>query len=272
MPPPSVKLSPAPTCGLSPRIKDMSISKPSSACTAPARLHRRTYCSIILRGLISEFGIVPTKASNALRREPVPTPKHPRWGQQPLRRRLAGSRRPPQRMYRRVRQSHLPSCQTRPTQPAATRRSPRHRPDHGQRFSRQPVTTSGIQNGRQLAAWAGLVPGQYSSGGKANWESPWGMPYLRSLLVAVPDPYCRTATKQDRFSRWARSPVERRGYWKAAVAIAAKPGVVGRRSVHYGEDFRPPQNKRTAAQASERDHRPVSLAAPKTSEAPAALM
>jgi transposase len=28
--------------------------------------------------------------------------------------------------------------------------------------------------------------------------------------------------KQDRFSRWARSLVERRGYWKAVVAIAAK--------------------------------------------------
>lgn len=39
--------------------------------------------------------------------------------------------------------------------------------------------------GRQLAAWLGLVPGQYSSGGKARLGriTKAGDPYLRSLLV-----------------------------------------------------------------------------------------
>ena len=44
--------------------------------------------------------------------------------------------------------------------------------------------------------------------------------------------------KKDRFSRWARSLVERRGYWKAAVAIAAKNLRLAWAVLHYGEDFR----------------------------------
>jgi hypothetical protein len=33
-------------------------------------------------------------------------------------------------------------------------------------------------------------------------------------------------SKQDRHSRWARNLVERRGYWHAAIAIAAKNALV----------------------------------------------
>ena len=40
-------------------------------------------------------------------------------------------------------------------------------------------------NGRQLAAWLGLVPGQHSTGGKANLLgiSKRGDTYLRTLLI-----------------------------------------------------------------------------------------
>ena len=82
-----------------------------------------------------------------------------------------------------------------------------------------------FKNGRQLAAWVGLVPGQYSSGGKARLGriTKAGDAYLRSLLVmGARSILAGLGEKQDRFSRWARSLVERRGYWKAAVAIAAK--------------------------------------------------
>ena len=44
--------------------------------------------------------------------------------------------------------------------------------------------------------------------------------------------------KQDRFSRWARSLVERRGYWKAVVAIAAKHARLAWAVLRFGEDFR----------------------------------
>ncbi|WP_425199406.1 hypothetical protein [Paraburkholderia tuberum] len=44
--------------------------------------------------------------------------------------------------------------------------------------------------------------------------------------------------KQDRFSRWVRSLVERRGYWRAAVAIAAKNARMAWAVLKYGDDFK----------------------------------
>ena len=81
-----------------------------------------------------------------------------------------------------------------------------------------------FDNGRQVAAWIGLVPGQYSSGGKARLGriTKAGDSYLRSLLVMGARAILNSiGDKQDRFSRWARSLQERRGYWRAVIAIAA---------------------------------------------------
>ena len=98
-----------------------------------------------------------------------------------------------------------------------------------------------FRNGRQVAAWIGLVPGQYSSGGKARLGriTKAGDAYLRSLLVMGARAILSClGDKQDGFSRWARSLVERRGYWKAVVAIAAKNARLAWAVLHYGEDFR----------------------------------
>lgn len=100
-----------------------------------------------------------------------------------------------------------------------------------------------FRNGRQLAAWVGLVPGQYSSGGKPRLGkiTKAGDAYLRSLLVmGARSILASLGDKQDRFSRWARSLVERRGYWKAAVAIAAKNLRLAWAALKYGDDFRLP--------------------------------
>ena len=73
-----------------------------------------------------------------------------------------------------------------------------------------------FNNGRQVAAWIGLVPGQYSSGGKARLGriTKAGDRYLRSLLVMGARAILSgLGEKQDRFSRWARNLVERRGYF-----------------------------------------------------------
>ena len=96
-------------------------------------------------------------------------------------------------------------------------------------------------SGRQLAAWIGLTPGQYSSGGKPRLGriTKAGDAYLRSLLVMGARAILSgLGTKQDRFSRWARSLQERRGYWRAAIAIAAKNARLAWAVLHYGEDFR----------------------------------
>jgi len=87
-----------------------------------------------------------------------------------------------------------------------------------------------FDSGRQVAAWIGLVPGQYSSGGKARLGriTKAGDSYLRSLLVMGARAVLNSiGDKQDRFSRWARSLQERRGYWRAVIAIAAKKRAAG---------------------------------------------
>ena len=82
-----------------------------------------------------------------------------------------------------------------------------------------------FKNGRQFAAWAGLVPKQASSGNRQILLgiSKQGDRYLRTLLIhgarasLVVKP--KTPT---RVSAWAEAIVERRGFNKAAVALANK--------------------------------------------------
>ena len=60
--------------------------------------------------------------------------------------------------------------------------------------------------GRQLSAWLGLVPGQYSSGGKQRLGriTKAGDPYLRMLLILGARAVLAAAkNKSDATSRWA---------------------------------------------------------------------
>lgn len=69
--------------------------------------------------------------------------------------------------------------------------------------------------GRQFAAWLGLAPGQYSSGGKSRLGriTKAGDSYLRSLLVLGARAVLNAAAgKADRISTWAKALAERRGY------------------------------------------------------------
>jgi transposase len=82
-----------------------------------------------------------------------------------------------------------------------------------------------FKNGRQFAAWIGLVPGQYSTGGKSRLGhiSKRGDAYLRNLLVQGARSVLQTApAHHDRLSRWALELRERRGYYRTLVAIANK--------------------------------------------------
>lgn len=98
-----------------------------------------------------------------------------------------------------------------------------------------PVTASAITasiasghefaNGRQFAAWLGLVPRQYSTGGKTKLGhiTKRGDAYLRTLLMLGARAVLQTAAhKSDRLSRWAMAVRARRGYHRAIIAIAAK--------------------------------------------------
>ena len=101
-----------------------------------------------------------------------------------------------------------------------------------------------FKSSRQFAAWIGLVPGQYSSGGKARLGriTKAGDPYLRSLLVmgarsVLNAAQSTTKPKTDPVSRWAVALAARRGYRKALVAIAAKNARMLWAILRQGEKF-----------------------------------
>lgn len=84
---------------------------------------------------------------------------------------------------------------------------------------------SSFENGRHFAAFLGLVPKQYSSGGKQVLLgiSKRGDSYLRGLLIhGARAVLYRAKRKDDKRSLWLNQLNERRGYNKTCVALANK--------------------------------------------------
>ena len=84
------------------------------------------------------------------------------------------------------------------------------------------------------------MPGQYSSGGKTRLGriTKAGDAYLRTLLILGARSLLNAAPgKADAVSRWAVALAERRGYWRAVVAIAAKNARMAWAVLRRGEDF-----------------------------------
>jgi transposase len=96
-----------------------------------------------------------------------------------------------------------------------------------------------FKNGRQLAAWLGLVPKEHSTGGKPRLLgiSKHGDVYLRTLLIHGARATLRwIETKPDDRSRWLRALIARRGKNRAAVALANKNArIVWALLVHHQE-------------------------------------
>ena len=98
-----------------------------------------------------------------------------------------------------------------------------------------------FKSGRQLAAWLGLTPRQYSTGGKTRLGriTKQGDKYLRMLLIHGTRAVLATLRdKQDRISCWLRELIARRGYKRAAVALAAKNARIIWALLTHGEDYR----------------------------------
>lgn len=97
-----------------------------------------------------------------------------------------------------------------------------------------PITASAIvatvgnarefKDGRQLAAWMGLVPRQSSSGGKQTLLgiSKRGDTYLRTLLIHGARSVIRFAENKAEPESWLRKLMDRRNKNVAAVALANK--------------------------------------------------
>lgn len=202
-----------------------------------------------LRGLLLEFGVAFPQAPERLRRELAiylsqhdqPLPEAVKRYVQDL---LAHIDTLEERM---AEYDRLIAQQVRASEPA--RRIAKVR-GIGALTASAAVATVGdareFRNGRQLAAWLGLVPRQHSSGGKVRLGhiTRRGDIYLRTLLVqgarsALQAALQRDPLKQDRIGAWMVRLFARVGYHKALVAIANKHARILWALLSKGKSFNP---------------------------------
>jgi transposase len=98
-----------------------------------------------------------------------------------------------------------------------------------------------FKNGRQFAAWLGLVPREHSTGGKPRLLgiSKRGDRYLRKLFVHGARATLRWVdSKQDDRSRWLTALIGRRGKNRAAVALANKNARIAWALLAHNQEYR----------------------------------
>jgi transposase len=202
----------------------------------------RTACINRLRGLLSELGVVlPLKASTVRREAGAVLEQLPGWANAVVGDLLSELHRLDERI---AQYEHHISVIAREDE----------RAQQLMRLSGVgPTTATAVlamignghefRCGRQFAAWLGLTPGQYSSGGKTRLGriTKAGDAYLRTLLILGARAVLAAAkNKLDGLSRWAIALEQRRGYWKAVVAIAAKNARMCWAMLARGEQFKLP--------------------------------
>lgn len=99
-----------------------------------------------------------------------------------------------------------------------------------------------FKNGRQFAAWLGLVPRHGGTGGAHNNRlghiTKRGDSYLRRLLVHGARSVIRTSERRsDKSAAWVKNLKEKKGWNKAAVALANKNARVVWALLTTGENF-----------------------------------
>lgn len=210
------------------------------ASYSPGSIEERTASYNRLRGLVSEFGLIAPQSTEQLRKLAREHRENlPGWVNQCVDDLL----------------SHIDNIELKITgydRILAQNCGPgQSQQKHHKTQGVDPTTASALiasigsgydfKNSRQLAAWLDLTPSQYSSGGKAQLGkiTKAGDVYLRTLLVqGARSVMIGVEHKQDPFSRWVCSLINRRGYWRAVVAIAAKNARLCWASLNYGDDFK----------------------------------
>jgi len=195
-----------------------------------------------IRGLLSEFGVVlPLKASVVRREAMHQLEDLPGWANTVIGDLLSEVSRLDERIAQY--DKHIEAI----ARESAPARQLMQLPGVGPTTATALVAMIGrgqeFKCGRQLSAWLGLVPGQYSSGGKRRLGriTKAGDPYLRMLLVlGARSVLQNAASKSDAVSRWAVQLAARVGYWKAIVAIAAKNARMCWAVLARGESFKLP--------------------------------
>ena len=183
-----------------------------------------------IRGLLTEFGVIFPRSSAQLRKglaESVHDPRIP----EAVRQLVAMTREDLERIDQRIAACDRAIGLACRSDPMAKRLQ--ELMGIGPTTADAVIATAGtardFRNGRQFAAWLGLVPRQYSSGGKARLGAITrrGDAYVRTLLVQGAKSTLKQALRaapesSTRLQRWARELHGRAGYQKTLVAIANK--------------------------------------------------
>jgi transposase len=202
-------------------------------------VEQRTAIINRVRGLLSEFGIVmPLKASVVRTQAAAALEDLPGWANLAIGDCLSELHRLDERIAQYDR--HLTNHARQDTRAQQLMRLS----GIGQTTATALVASVGnaheFKCGRQFAAWLGLTPGQYSSGGKTRLGriTKAGDGYLRSLLVLGARAVLNAAkARSDALSSWALALQQRRGYWRTVVAIAAKNARMAWAVLQRGERF-----------------------------------
>ena len=183
-----------------------------------------------IRGLLAEFGVIFARSSAALRRG-LAESLHDERVPEAVRELVAWAREDLERLDLRIAACDRAiglACRADPTA-----RRLQDMMGVGPTTADAVIATvsdaRAFRNGRQFAAWMGLVPRQHSSGGRARLGTITrrGDAYLRTLLVQGAKSTLKSALKiapdkASRLQRWAADLHGRAGYHKTLVAIANK--------------------------------------------------
>jgi transposase len=190
-------------------------------------IRQRTGLVNQLRGLLTEFGLVIPKGRYQTHRQVPPLLEDAENGLPDLARELIHG----------VWQRYLDTCdlvlQADRRLAALARQSAQARrimtiPGVGEQVATAMVASvdpKQFQNGRQLAAWIGLTPRQYTTGGQIRLGriTKKGDKYLRMCLIhGARAVIANLGDKQDKVSQWIRELIARRGYKRAIVALASR--------------------------------------------------
>jgi transposase len=186
----------------------------------------RTALTNQLHGLLGEFGLALPRSVRALRREltaALDRQAMPALLKQALSDQLEHLAKIEQRLDALTRQLELLARESTPCRQLMCHRGVG--PIIATAFAAEVADPAAFKNGRQAAAWLGLVPRQYSSGGHTQLHgiTKRGNCYLRQLMIHGARAAIRYAPSHtDPISRWSLAVQERRGANRAAVALANK--------------------------------------------------
>jgi len=204
-------------------------------------IEERTATINRIRGLMSEFGIVlPQKADTIRRGAQLCLDQLPGWASRAVADLLAHVTTLDQRVEEY--DAHLKQVAREDERSKRLMQIPGLGPTTATALLAAIGNGHDFKNGRQLAAWLGLTPSQYSSGGKLKLGkiTKAGDRYIRTLLIlGARSVLAAAATKTDKISRWAMMLQARIGYGKTLVAIAAKNARMVWAMLAKGNAFQP---------------------------------